>query len=173
MKGNKLLVIIDMQGDFIDGSLGTKEAEAIVPKVVEYAENYNGYIVMTKDTHFNDYLSTQEGSKLPIPHCIINTEGWMICEELSNVEYHSEMVISKSGFGSSQLIDWIKSNKFITEIDIVGLCTDICVIVNAFAIKTFFPETKIRVHKDLCAGTTPENHKKALDVMKICQIDIV
>lgn len=172
-KGNKLLVIIDMQNDFIDGALGTKEAEEIVPKVVKYAENYDGYIVMTQDTHFDDYLSTLEGSKLPIPHCIINSEGWEICDELSYIERKSQMVFSKSGFGSSQLVEWIRLNTSITEVDIVGLCTDICVIVNTFAIKTFLPNITIRVHEDLCAGTTPENHKNAIEAMKVCQIDIV
>lgn len=179
----KVLVVVDMQNDFITGSLGTKEAQAIVPKVVEKVKNFDGEIFFTKDTHGINYLETQEGKKLPVEHCIYDTWGWEICDELTGCT-NGFNTIDKSGFGSIRLMERLKdileferyfNNKIITEIEIelCGLCTGICVISNAIILKSAFPEAKITVDASCCACATPESHKRALEAMKICQIDII
>ncbi|NLY44252.1 MAG: cysteine hydrolase [Clostridiaceae bacterium] len=173
---NKYLIVIDMQNDFITGSLGTKEAQLIVPKVVDKVREYKekGYtIIFTQDTHNTDYLETQEGLNLPIPHCIKCTTGWQICNEL--LEFCDE-VYEKETFGSIHLVKKlteINKDNPIDEIELCGLCTDICVISNALLIKAFLPEVKITVDASCCAGTTPESHKNALEVMKVCQVNII
>lgn len=172
----KTLIVIDMQNDFIDGALGTPEAQAIVPKVKkkveEYAKDYNK-IIFTRDTHYPTYLATLEGQKLPIEHCIRFTRGHHICDEL--VEYSRRgddiYVIDKHTFGYRHWDRWYE--EFPGEIEIVGLCTDICVVSNALILRANYPGKEITVDASCCAGTTPENHKAALQVMKCCQINVV
>lgn len=181
----KILVVIDMQNDFIDGPLGTPEARAIVPRVCEkIREGEWDYIYYTLDTHSsNNYSETQEGRKLPIKHCIRDTPGWMLNKDImvtiaNNVPYEK---IVKYTFGSARLIGaieylveyWYRCSQSETEITLVGVCTDICVISNALLLKAHYPEARIVVDASCCAGTTPEMHEKALDVMRSCQIDIV
>ena len=161
-----ILVVVDMQNDFIDGALGTKEAVAIVPKVEERIRNFKGTVLFTRDTHESWYLDTQEGKKLPAPHCIRNTEGWQIRNEL----------IDKETFGSTDLAAELVAMNIddkIGSITFVGLCTDICVISNALLVKAALPEVPIIVDAACCAGVTPESHENALNAMKMCQIDIV
>ena len=175
----RLLVVVDMQNDFIDGALGTPEAQAIVPnvraKVKQYVEN-GDKVVYTRDTHTADYLNTAEGKKLPVPHCIQFTEGWEIRPEV--YEFGSE-IIDKVTFGFH---DWayhltykgvINDFSEIDSIELVGLCTDICVISNAMILKAQFYETPIIVDSSCCAGVTPESHKNALEAMKMCQIEVI
>lgn len=167
----RLLVVVDMQRDFIDGSLGTKEAQAIVPavrdKVVTYqAEGWD--VAFTLDTHEEHYLDTQEGKKLPIRHCIAETDGWELCEKLGDFKGR---YFEKNTFGSMELAQWA-AKKGYEEIELVGLCTDICVISNAMLLKAALPEARIRVDGGCCAGVTPESHKNALEAMKMCQIEV-
>lgn len=170
----KVLIVIDMQNDFITGSLGTKEAEAIVPNVVEKIKSWKGEMFLTQDTHKVNYLSTQEGCFLPVEHCITLTNGWRIHKSLQEVCGPIPTFV-KSAFGCTSLIEILndlqKAEK-LEEIQLVGLCTDICVISNALLLKTFFPEVPIVVDANCCAGTTREMHEKSLDVMRSCQIII-
>lgn len=167
----KILVVVDMQVDFITGSLGSEAAKAIVPNVVNKVKNFDGKVIFTRDTHGENYMNTQEGRKLPVAHCIKNTEGWQICDELK--PYVTE-VIDKKTFGSVDLPQYIKSlEKSIDEIEICGLCTDICVISNAMILKAAFPEVNIIVDSSCCAGVTSESHNTALEAMKAVQIEIV
>jgi len=166
----KYLIVVDMQVDFINGSLGSALAMAIVPNVVEKVKNYNGKVIFTRDTHFKEYLQTQEGRNLPVEHCIKDTKGWEICEELKP---YVEKVIDKITFGSIDLPEIIKDyGEEIEEIELCGLCTDICVISNAMLLKTSFPEVKISVDASCCAGVTIESHNNALNAMKAVQIEI-
>ena len=166
----KILIVVDMQVDFITGSLGSEQAEGIVPKVVEKVKNYDGRVIFTRDTHNLEYLKTQEGQKLPVEHCIKDTAGWQICDEL--MPYAKE-VVDKITFGSVELPGIIKSmGESIDEIELCGLCTDICVISNAMILKAAFPETRIIVDSKCCAGVTNESHNIALDAMKAVQIDV-
>lgn len=177
----KTLIVIDMQNDFIDGALGTKEAQAIVPNVVEKVKNWDGELtIFTRDTHFDDYMKTLEGQKLPVPHCIADTEGWHIINELKEVIKPTTVVLDKSTFGFegwkheilSRCVDSINS---LIELDItlVGVCTDICVVSNALALRMYFPNAKITVDASCCAGVTPESHQAALTTMKMCQINVI
>lgn len=175
----KVLVIVDMQNDFIDGSLGTKEARAILPKVVEKAKGFDGEIVATFDTHDDGYLKTQEGKLLPVEHCILGTDGWGFPDVLFDAISDNQAWTStfrKKTFGSTELGEYlrIKNNVsgHIDEVIMVGLCTDICVISNALLLKAFLPEVKITVDAACCAGVTPESHENALKAMKMCQINI-
>lgn len=174
---NDYLIIVDMQNDFIDGSLGTKEAQAIVPAVVNKIQNHKGPIIFTYDTHESNYLETQEGKNLPLEHCILGTNGWALPEELEKLRLDRETLsFSKPTFGSKELANhlYIENKKEkIDSIEIVGLCTDICVISNALLIKAYLPETKIVVDSSCCAGVSPESHNNAINAMKICQIQIV
>ena len=164
----KALVIIDMQNDFISGSLGTPEAQAIVPKVAEKLENYSilyDEVIFTQDTHFDyNYFDTNESKHLPIRHCIRATYGWFVHPSIDDQEY---LHIEKNSFG---YIPWKDVLGDVDEIELVGLCTDICVVSNALILKALFPEANIVVDAGCCAGTTPEKHKAALQVMKSCQI---
>lgn len=172
MKEKKVLLVIDMQNDFIDGALGTKEAVAIVDKVNEKIAAYRqsgGKVVFTRDTHFEDYLETQEGKKLPVKHCLKGTEGWEIT---SQIDTAGDMIIDKPTFGSLMLADYVEALN-VDTIEIVGLCTDICVISNAMIIKAKFPEKVIKVDSSCCAGVTPESHSNALKAMEMCQIEIM
>ena len=177
----KLLVVVDMQNDFITGALGTKEAQAIVPGVVEFVKGFDGFVVATQDTHNSDYLDTQEGKRLPVPHCIDGTEGEEIIPELKNLVVDSEKWDSrlsqpfrKDTFGSLSLKEWLSMHcQDCEEIHFVGVCTGICVIANAVIAKTALPEARIIIHKDLCACVTQESHERALKSMETLQMDIV
>lgn len=167
----KYLVVVDMQNDFITGSLGSKDAEGIVQKVVDKVKHFDGTIIFTRDTHGDDYLNTQEGKKLPIKHCIKNTNGWEICDELKPF---AKTVADKNTFGSVDLPEIIRRGKSkIEEIELCGLCTDICVISNAMILKAAFPETKIIVDSSCSAGVTKESHETALKAMQAVQIEII
>ena len=177
----KILVVVDMQNDFITGSLGTPEARAIVPNVkrkIEEAVKNKDVIIYTRDTHFEDYLNTREGKKLPVKHCIYETEGWEIPEELMEPCYcNCEMrVIDKFTFGSYDLAKLIRSEGLFLscdEIELVGLCTDICVVSNALLLKAaFYQSMDISVDATCCAGVTPESHEAALKTMEMCQINV-
>lgn len=175
----KVLVIVDMQNDFINGALGTKEAQAILPKVIEKANEFDGEIVLTMDTHDKNYLKTQEGKKLPVEHCIKETSGWCIPDVLFNALLNNEVwssTFEKKTFGSVDLGEYLRiKNKTVCHIDeivLVGLCTDICVISNALLIKAFLPEAKITVDAACCAGVTPESHAVALKTMQMCQVNV-
>ena len=174
----KILVVVDMQNDFIDGALGTAEAIKIVPNVAKKIENFYGAVFYTKDTHFEDYLSTQEGKHLPIEHCIDKTYGHEVNPDIqAALDRHGAFSFMKCTFGSEGLISHLKTAKRIGTLDIdsiefVGLCTDICVVSNALMAKAAFPETPIIVDATCCAGVTPETHKAALTTMKMCQIEV-
>ena len=169
---NKVLLIIDMQNDFIDGSLGTPEARAVVPRVVARvaaAAADGEALIFTQDTHTAAYLTTQEGRNLPVEHCIKPSAGWEICPELA--AYAAKAVcIEKPSFGSTKLAEAVKAYD---EITLIGLCTDICVISNALLLKAFYPEKHILVDGGCCAGVTPQSHENALAAMKLCQVDIL
>lgn len=167
----KFLIVVDMQNDFIRGALGSAHAEAIVPSVVEKVKNFDGKIIFTRDTHFEDYLQTREGAKLPVTHCVKDTAGWQICEELKPFV---ENVVDKITFGSTELPRILQeSGEPIEEIELCGLCTDICVISNAMILKAQFPEADFVVDASCCAGVTPESHQTALGAMKAVQIDVI
>lgn len=164
----KTLIVIDMQKDFINGSLGTKEAVSIIEnvkrKIKEYEDN-GDEIIFTRDTHHENYLNTNEGRKLPVEHCIKGTEGWKIWEGL---EVGKAIYIDKHTFG---YMNWKDYN--LENVELVGLCTDICVVSNALIIKATYPEIPVKVDSSCCAGVTPESHKAALTTMRMCQIEIV
>ena len=163
----KTLIVVDMQNDFIDMALGTKEAVAIVPKVMEKIRQYQekgGRIIYTRDTHEENYLDTPEGKKLPVKHCIRGTKGWEIAEGLY---IEGCKIIDKPNFGWPH---W--AEEALEDVELVGLCTDICVVSNALIIKATFPEANVTVDPSCCAGVTPESHKAALKTMQMCQIDV-
>lgn len=160
-----------MQNDFIDGSLGTPEAVAIVPYVKELIEGFEGKVFFTRDTHTEDYMNTQEGKNLPVEHCIKGSDGWEIRAELEALR--KTYAIDKITFGSTELVDILKGEKNIESIMFVGLCTDICVISNVMLIKAFYPEIPLIVDAKGCAGVTPESHKNALEAMKMCQVKVI
>lgn len=167
----KILIVVDMQNDFIDGALGTKEACLIVPNVIEKIkkyENNNDLIVYTKDTHYENYLETMEGINLPVPHCIKGTSGHDIPKEVLR---ENNIIFEKLTFGSKELIEFLKEKTF-DEVELCGLCTDICVISNALLIKAYFPEIKVKIDSKCCAGVTVKSHNEALNTMKMCQIKI-
>ena len=169
---SKILIVIDMQNDFIDGALGTPEAVAITPAVHKKVNDYRAKgnrIIFTRDTHFVNYDKTLEGKHLPVPHCIAATKGWKITPGLFNEE--TDDVIQKHSFGYNRWSDFDFTDE--DEIELVGLCTDICVVSNALILKATYPETEIYVDASCCAGTTPENHTAALQVMKSCQINVI
>lgn len=169
----KVLVVVDMQKDFIDGALGTKEAAAIVPNVaarIKKARKDGETVVFTRDTHHEDYLSTQEGKNLPVPHCIAGTDGWQISAALDTA---GSPVFDKPGFGSPALVDWLKGLAGLEAVEFIGLCTDICVITNAMMTKGALPELPLSVRADCCAGVTPQSHENALNAMKLCQIAVI
>lgn len=168
-----VLIVVDMQKDFIDGALGTKEAEAIVDNVAEFVKAFDGEVVFTRDTHFDNYMETQEGKNLPVPHCIKGTDGWQIDRKLAALKPNGMKLFDKPTFGSVELAEYLKAEKELESITLVGLCTDICVISNALLLKAYLPETPIKVVEKCCAGVTPESHKNALEAMKMCQIQIV
>lgn len=169
---NRLLVVIDMQKDFVNGTLGSKEAQAIVPHVIDKVKAYEAAgqeVVYTLDTHFQDYMDTMEGKKLPVIHCVKGTPGWELTEELQHFQGKR---FEKVTFGSRELADYVADGAY-DSVELIGLCTDICVISNAMLIKAGVPDTPIQVDASCCAGVTPESHVNALNAMKMCHIDIV
>lgn len=171
----KILVVVDMQRDFVDGALGSNEAVNIVDNVVNEITNFDGDIIVTYDTHTEDYMETREGKYLPVKHCIKGTDGWRIdkkVQEALNSKVYD--VIHKPTFGSTELVKKFEDcNEKEMEVTLIGLCTDICVVSNAMLLKANYPEMNIKVIEKCCAGVTPESHKAALLTMKMCQIDIV
>ena len=168
-----VLIVVDMQNDFIDGALGSGEAVAIVEPVREKLAAFDGAVYFTRDTHEADYLDTQEGRKLPVPHCIRGTHGWEICDALAPYA-EKACVIDKPTFGSVTLASLLADElgEAMGSITLVGLCTDICVISNAMLLKAAFPEREIAVDAACCAGVTPESHQNALNAMRMCQITV-
>lgn len=169
------LVVVDMQKDFVDGALGTIEAQKIVSNVCEKIKNFDGEVIVTFDTHNANYLESAEGRKLPVEHCIKGTAGFELDENvkfaLENIDYTA---VEKPTFGSVSLPEIIKEKAQDEEfsIELVGLCTDICVVSNALILKANFPEAEISVDSSCCAGVTPESHNAALNTMKSCQIEV-
>ena len=171
----KILVVVDMQNDFIDGSLGTKGALAIVENVKDKIRSYRAEdIIVTMDTHTEDYMNTQEGRNLPVVHCVRGTNGWAIREDIADL-LEGAAVYEKPTFGSTQLAADLKalSEKEEIELELIGLCTDICVVSNALLLKASMPEVKISVDSACCAGVTPEKHAAALETMRSCQINVL
>ena len=170
----KILIVVDMQNDFVDGALGSKEAAAIVENVVKKIESFDGEIYVTYDTHYEDYMQTSEGRNLPVAHCIRESEGWQlnaaVKEALDKKESYTE--IEKITFGSVDLPFVLAEENDMdnAEIELIGLCTDICVVSNALILKASFPELNISVDSSCCAGVTPEKHLAALETMRSCQI---
>ncbi len=171
-----ILVVVDMQKDFVDGSLGTKEAVSVCDNVCKRIRSFDGEIVVTYDTHTADYLSSAEGEKLPVVHCVMNTEGWQLDKNVAAaLEGRKYTEVMKPTFGSVELpkvISGIAGDENF-EITLIGLCTDICVVSNALLLKASFPENKICVDSSCCAGVTPESHNAALLTMKMCQIEVL
>jgi len=171
----KILIVVDMQNDFVDGALGTTEAQAIVDNVVEKINAFDGDIIATYDTHFENYSDTQEGKKLPVPHCIKDTKGWELNSKIEEaLSQHNCARFEKITFGSVELPIFISENYDVEniQIELVGLCTDICVVLNALLLKANFPEMEISVDASCCAGVTQEKHMAALEVMRSCQINV-
>lgn len=180
----KTLIVIDMQNDFVTGSLGTKEAQAIVPNVKDKISDYalrKDNVIFTRDTHEKDYLDTQEGKLLPVEHCIRDTEGWLIENDIEDdvnflvleLDDFRPIVVDKNTFGYKNWKSFSNIFKDCEEIELIGVCSDICVISNALILKSQFPEIKIAVDASCCAGVTPELHEAALKVMRSCQINVI
>lgn len=171
---NDILIVVDMQNDFIDGALGTKEALAIVPAVLEKIKGFEGRVIFTRDTHFDNYMDTQEGKNLPVPHCIKGSEGWQIRAELDALR--KDEAVDKPTFGSVELSAMLEKENAenpIGSVTLIGLCTDICVISNAMLIKAAMPEVPVIVDAACCAGVSPASHNNALEAMKMCQICVI
>ncbi len=173
----KVLVVVDMQNDFIDGALGTQEAVGIVPGVVQKIREFQGRIIATRDTHGEGYLDSEEGRHLPVVHCVKGTEGWMLCPRVAGaLDEKGAKIIDKPTFGSVELGEYVKelneTVEPVDEITLIGLCTDICVISNALLLKAYLPEIPVRVDISCCAGVTPESHEQAAGAMEMCQIQI-
>ncbi len=192
----KIIVVVDMQNDFVTGCLGSSEAQAIVPVMVERLKEYDSsenLVFFTKDTHYDNYMDTQEGKNLPVPHCIEGTPGWSIVKDISSyVDYGSRFCtysaadviksrVLKNTFGSTQLAEIIEDivadgsedTYTVDEVIFMGVCTDICVISNVMLIKAHCPELLVTVDASCCAGVTPESHKNALAAMKMCQVNVI
>ena len=168
----KLLIVIDMQNDFIDGALGTPEAEAIVEAVKEKIRSYPpADILATMDTHGPDYLSTQEGRFLPVEHCLRDTDGWRIRPDIAELLTEAA-IFEKPTFGSTLLAEAVRDMPNVEAVELIGLCTDICVVSNALLLKAYMPELPISVDAACCAGVTPEKHLAALETMRSCQIEV-
>lgn len=178
----KVLVVVDCQNDFINGSLANEEAQKRLPRITEKineAKRNGDMIICTKDTHFDNYFHTLEGEKLPILHCIKDTKGWELSNKIKSVLPYETVIIEKVTFGSTELVDFIRKiydnieDLEEVEIEICGLITSICVVSNALLLRTFFPNTKIIVDTSCCAGLTKEDHEAAKIVMRNCQIDLI
>ena len=168
-----ILIVVDMQKDFIDGALGTSEAVGIVDNVAETIKSFEGEVIFTRDTHGDNYMDTQEGKNLPVPHCIKGTDGWQLDKKLEVLRTDAMKVFDKPAFGSVELAEYLRAGGAPESVTLIGLCTDICVISNAMLIKAFMPETKVMVIERCCAGVTPQSHSNALEAMKMCQIQVV
>ena len=172
----KYLLVIDMQNDFISGTLGSEEAQKIVPKIIAKVTNFAGTVIFTQDTHQSDYLSTQEGKLLPVEHCIEDSDGWQLIDGLKELQKSKNCKsYKKDRFGSTQLaVDLLSEYQQgnISSIELIGVCTDICVVSNALLLKAYMPELSISVDADCCAGVTPLKHQAAIETMKSCQIDV-
>ncbi len=172
----KLLIVVDMQKDFVDGALGSGEAVAIVENVVNKIRTFRGDVIVTYDTHGENYMQTQEGAHLPVPHCIKGTPGWELDAKVqAALEDRVYCSVEKPTFGSTALLEIIEAtyDPADLEIQLIGLCTDICVVSNALLLKAKFPETPVSVDASCCAGVTVESHEAALLTMKMCQINVV
>ena len=172
----RILIVVDMQKDFVDGALGSAEAAAIVPAAVEKITGFDGDIFVTFDTHFENYMETAEGRKLPVPHCIKGSEGWQLNKDIAAaLEGKVDTPVEKLTFGSVKLPGLIaeKTGNEEFSIEVIGLCTDICVISNVLILKASFPEVPIAVAENCCAGVTPQKHEAAIEAMRSCQIDII
>lgn len=172
----KILIAVDMQKDFIDGALGSAEAVKIVPALAEKIRNFDGKVILTRDTHGADYLATQEGRNLPVEHCIKDTEGWQINADIMEAAGTDCEIIDKPTFGSVVLgerLAELHKTQGIESVELTGLCTDICVISNAMLVKAFLPEVPVKTDASCCAGVTPESHTQALAAMEACQIEII
>ncbi len=171
----KVLIVVDMQNDFVDGALGTKEAQAIVAPMAEKIKQFDGDVIATLDTHFENYMETSEGKRLPVPHCIKGTDGWQINKTvLEALQEKGYEAIEKRTFGSVDLPKLL-ADRYGDEtlfIELAGLCTDICVVSNALLLKAHFPETEITVDAGCCAGVTPQSHNAAIETMRMCQINM-
>ena len=173
----RFLIVVDMQNDFVSGSLGTREAREIVPQVVRRVVegvSRGERVIFTRDTHGADYPDTQEGRNLPVPHCVRGTPGWEIIDQLWP-DAEGQLILDKPTFGSARLGELLAAENQaapIEKVTLIGLCTDICVISNALLIKTFLPETEVAVDASCCAGVTPESHRTALTAMQACQITV-
>ncbi len=168
----KYLIVVDMQRDFVDMALGTKEAQAIIPFVKQKIEEYQtngGKIIFTRDTHRSNYLSTNEGKYLPVVHCIEGSEGWQICSELN---ISNAVIVNKPTFGFLGWDKYIENCENLT-VELIGLCTDICVVSNALILKATFPNATVKVCEKACAGVTPQTHNSAIATMKMCQVEII
>ncbi len=172
----KFLIVVDIQKDFVDGALGTNEAVGIIDNAVNKIENFDGKIFVTFDTHFENYMDTAEGKKLPVPHCIKGTDGWKLNEKISaSLINKGCTAVEKLTFGSTELPKLIAEEAGDEDfsVELIGLCTDICVVSNALILKANFPEKEIYVDASCCAGVTPETHSAALTTMKMCQINVI
>ena len=172
----KFLIVVDMQKDFVDGALGTPEAVAIVDNVVNKINSFDGNIIVTYDTHLEDYMDTREGKNLPVPHCIKETDGWKLDAKVQDALLGKEYIeLEKPTFGSILLPEIIEdlAGEEEFEVELIGLCTDICVVSNAMVLKAHYPEVDIKVDASCCAGVTPATHDAALMTMKMCQIEVV
>ena len=165
----KALVVIDMQNDFITGALANASAQKIVAPIVRRIDCFRGAVFATRDTHAKNYLSTAEGKKLPIIHCVKDTNGWQIQQDIAHaLEFKNATVFDKPTFGT---LSWDFLKDF-TEVELVGTCTDICVVSNALILKALYPEMHVKVNASLCAGTSDKNHESALQVMRCCQVEV-
>jgi nicotinamidase-related amidase len=174
----KVLVVIDMQKDFTTGALGNPETAAVVRNVADYIKRFRNRekeyrIIATLDTHSENYMDTQEGRRLPVPHCIRGTDGWQLEDIVEKALDDDCIKLEKVTFGAIDLPFAVGRDEDIEEIQIIGVCTDICVISNAMILKAAFPEVPVKIIADCCAGVTPESHKNALEAMKVCQMDII
>jgi len=174
----KTLIVIDMQNDFVTGALGSKEAVAILPNVKKKIEEYvaaGDEVIFTRDTHGEQYLETNEGKHLPVPHCIKNTEGWNVVPEIDipDREHIDKPTFGYTGWTFLRDGDRVMGMRNLTDVEIIGVCTDICVVSNALILKAFYPEINITVDASCCAGVTPESHQAALATMKSCQINVI
>ena len=165
---NKILIVVDMQNDFVSGSLGTAEARDIITKLRAKLDSFDGDVIFTRDTHNEDYLKTNEGKHLPVEHCIKGSWGWEIIDELKP---YVKKVIDKPTFGSTELVEYLKTKNY-DSFELCGLCTDICVVSNALLIKANFYEAEVSVDSTCCAGVTVNSHNSALETMKMCQIEV-
>ncbi len=173
----KYLLVIDMQNDFVNGALGTPEAQAIVEAVAARARDFDGTVVFTRDTHGVNYLETQEGKNLPVTHCVAGTPGWELAPAIAAVAAQlNAPIFDKPTFGSVDLAEWLAARAAeepIDSIELAGLCTDICVVSNALMVKAFLPEVPVAVDASLCAGVTPASHEAALATMRSCQVQVI